>query len=77
MWKLVVFQLTIWKGESLSLTSEVCFNITLSHFVACVGERKDTNATILTKVMVHPLEESKKLAHLITKTDFLSQSLQK
>ena len=77
MWKLVVFQLTIWKGESLSLTSEVCFNITPSHFVACVGERKDANATILTKVVVHPLEESKKLAHLITKTDFLSQSLQK
>ena len=27
VWKLIVFQLTIWEGESLSLISELCFNL--------------------------------------------------
>ena len=62
------------EGESLSLTSEVCFNLHPPTVRCLCGGEKGYQ---LTKVMLHPLEESKKLAHLITKTDFLPQSLQK
>ena len=65
-------------GREFILDLRIVFQFTPPYsFLLLVKERKDTNCTVLTKIMLHSLEQSKKLSHLITKTDLLPQSLQK